>query len=192
MNVGDIFRHIYLPLLTQETAVMISTLTYGLRAGVNAWLLVLVNTLAVSTDLCLFFVPVHFLSRRLHDALVSRFQERYDTGVRAVERFGPFRTATALGFVMPSVAAMIVVGLLRLSFWRALAGLFVGSAVYIAIPLLIALPLSSAIPSFILPVLQWVPLSLVVVIVLIAVARSRIRRYRAGSTIVPPPVDSEL
>jgi hypothetical protein len=185
MSISAIVQHIYLPLLTQETAVMISTLTYGLKAGVNPWILVLVNTAAVLTDICVFFVPIHFLSRRLHDALVSRFQERYDTGLRAVKRFGPFRTATALGFVMPSVAAMIVVALLRLSFWRALAGLFVGSVAYVAIPLVIALPLSSALPPFILPVLQWVPLSIVLIIVLLSIARSRLRKHPTAE--VPTP-----
>ncbi|GAC1471446.1 MAG: hypothetical protein NVS2B16_12290 [Chloroflexota bacterium] len=171
MSVGDIIQHLYLPLLTQETAVMVSAFTYSLKAGAGTPLLVVVNTIAVVTDLLIFFVPIHFLSQRLHDRLIARFQERYDTGMSLVSRFGAFRTATVVAFVMPSVAAMIVVGLLRLSFWRALAGLFAGSAAYVVLPLLIALPLASRLPRFIVPVLPWMSPVLALAIVIVALFR---------------------
>ena len=177
MSFGQIVQHIYLPLLTQETAIMISTFTYGLNAGAGAPLLVLVNTAAVITDILLFFVPIHFLSQPLHDSLIARFQRRYDTGMRIVERFGAFRTAVALGFVMPSVAAMIVVGLLRLSFWRALAGLLVGSVVYVIVPLLVALPLAPALPRFLVPALPWVAPALGLILVLYTFLRWRFGKH---------------
>ncbi len=178
MSFGQIIQHIYLPLLTQETAIMISTFTYGLKAGATTLLLVLVNTAAVITDLIIFFLPVHFLSHRLHDALVRRFQHRYETGISVVNRFGAFRTAAVLGFVMPSVAAMVVVGLLRLSFWRALAGLFLGSVVYVILPLLVALPLAPVIPAFLVPLLQWVAPALAVIFILVTVFRMFLDRHR--------------
>jgi len=155
---------------------MISTFTYGIKAGVADFLLVIINTAAVITDLGLFFVPVYFLSRRLHDMLVSRFRDRYETGVRTVNRFGAFRTSAVLGFVMPSVAAMIVVGLLRLSFWRSLAGLFVGSAVYVVLPLVIALPLASTLPAFLLPLLQWTAPAVFALYLLVSLVRWRLAR----------------
>jgi hypothetical protein len=181
MSLSQIIQHIYLPLLTQETAVMISTFTYGLKNGVSSPVLIIVNTAAVITDLLLFFVPVHFLSQRLHDALVARFRERYDTGTRIVAHFGAFRTAAALGFVMPSIAAMIVVGLLRLPFRHALAGLFAGSAVYVALPLIIALPLASFLPRSVLPFLPWIPLGLAFLFVLVALIRFRTSRRRPAT-----------
>lgn len=180
MSVGQVVQHLYLPLLTQETAVMVSTFTYGLKVGAGPPLLVLVNTVAVITDLAVFFVPVHFVSQTLHDAMIVRFQRRYDTGMSIVARFGAFRTALALGFVMPSVAAMIVVGLLRLSFWRALGGLFVGSVLYVIVPLLVALPLASSLPSFVLPALPWVAPGLAVVLVVVALIRLQFGHHESA------------
>jgi hypothetical protein len=173
MSFRDILLHLYLPLLTQETAVMVSTFTYSLKAGAAWPVLVLVNTIAVATDLMIFFLPTHFLSGRLHKLLTVRFQSRYDTGMNFVVRFGAFRTATFLGFVMPSVAAMIVVGLLRLPFRRALAGLFVGSVAYVAVPLLVALPLAPIFPHFLLPLLPWVAPSIAILLVSVALYRLR-------------------
>jgi hypothetical protein len=175
----DAVLHLYLPLLTQETAIMVSAFTYGIKAGTPDLVLVAINTAAVITDLALFFVPIYFLSGRLHQMLVSRFETRYETGVRTVSRFGAFRTSTVLGFVMPSVAAMIVVGLLRLSFWRSLTGLFVGSAVYVVLPLLVALPLAATLPRFLLPVLQWTAPALVALYVLLSLARWQLGKRRA-------------
>ena len=135
---------------------MISAFTYGLKVGASAVLLVAVNTAAVVTDLILFFLPTYGFAERLHELLRSRFQDRYDTGVRFVARFGAFRASTAMGFVMPSVAAMIIVGALRLSFWRSMAGLFVGSAIYVVVPLLVAEPLAPILPRFLIPILPWI------------------------------------
>ncbi|MBV9278448.1 MAG: hypothetical protein JOZ41_00045 [Chloroflexi bacterium] len=171
-------EHVYLPLLTQETAIMISAFTYGLEGGATTPILVATNTAAVLTDLVIFFLPTHVLAQRLHRVLASRLQDRYDQGSRLVEKVGAFRSATAMGFVMPSVVAMIVVGLLRLSFWRALAGLFLGSAVYVVIPLLIALPLASSLPRWVVPILPWVAPTLAVVIVAASVIRAVWRRPR--------------
>lgn len=182
MSVGDVLQHLYLPLLTQETAVMISALTFGAREGVSVPVLVAVNTAAVLTDLVLFFMPTYFLSRRLHAMLIDRFQERYDQGRAAVAHFGALRTAAMLGFVMPSVAAMVVVGLLRLSFWRALAGLFLGSSIYVVLPLLVALPLSSALPAFVIPILPWVAPALAAVLIVYAVIRASFRRHATAHT----------
>ena len=179
MSAGDAFLHLYLPLLTQETAIMVSTFTYGIKAGTPDPVLVGINTAAVITDLALFFIPIYFLSGRLHRTLIARFQNHYETGVRTVSRFGAFPTSAVLGFVMPSVAAMIVVGLLRLSFWRSLAGLFVGSAVYVVLPLLVALPLAATLPRFLLPLLQWTAPVVVALYVLISLARWQINRRRA-------------
>ncbi len=172
VSLQDIFAHIYLPLLTQETGIMVSTFTYGLRAGATSLLLVLVNTAAVITDLLIFFVPIHFLSSGMQRRLVGRFRDRYDTGQQYVERFGAFRTSAVLGFVMPSVAAMVVVALLRLSFWRALAGLFLGSAIYVALPLIIALPLAASLPKFVVPLLPWAAPVLLVLFLLLAGIRA--------------------
>lgn len=182
MNAGDVIQHLYLPLLTQETAIMVSTFTFGVRSGAGVPLLVAVNTAAVITDLLLFFLPTYFLSGRLHAMLVRRFQARYDKGRSIVSRFGAFRTATVLGFVMPSVAAMIVIGLLRLSFWRGLAGLFIGSCAYVVLPLLVALPLSAALPSFLLPALQWVAPALVVGLILVTLIRWQFTKPEQSQT----------
>jgi hypothetical protein len=178
MSFRDTLLHLYLPLLTQETAVMVSSFTYALKAGVSWPLLVLVNTIALATDLVIFFLPTHFLSARLHKVLTARFQNRYDTGMNYVVRFGAFKTATFLGFVMPSVAAMIVVGLLRLPFRRALAGLFVGSAVYVIVPLLVALPLAPIFPHFLLPLLPWVAPTIAIFFVLVALYRLRYGQHK--------------
>lgn len=184
MTLQDIVEHVYLPLLTQETGVMVSAFTYGLRAGASAPLLVFVNTAAVLTDLIVFFLPTRLLSGHLHGALIARFRYRYDTGVRLVTRFGAFRTALALAFVMPSVAAMIVVGLLPLSFWRALSGLFLGSTIYVVLPLLVALPLAPVLPGFILPVLPWIAPSLALLVVVIALVRLWLGSH--GTAAEPP------
>jgi hypothetical protein len=171
MSFSQIIQHLYLPLLTQETAVMISAFTYGLKAGAGAALLVAVNTAAVITDLILFFLPTYSFAERLHELLRSRFQDRYDTGVRFVARFGAFRASTAMGFVMPSVAAMIIVGALRLSFWRSMAGLFVGSAIYVVVPLLIAEPLAPILPRFLIPILPWIAPSIAIFFIALGVLR---------------------
>jgi branched-subunit amino acid transport protein AzlD len=171
MSFRDILVHVYLPLLTQETAVMVSTFTYALKTGASWPLLALVNTIAVATDLVIFFLPTHFLSARLHTALTARFQNRYDTGMNYVIRFGAFKTAFLLGFVMPSVAAMIVVGLLHLPFRRALAGLFLGSAVYVVVPLGVALPLAPIFPRFLLPLLPWIGPGAAILFLLVALYR---------------------
>ncbi|GAC1443871.1 MAG: hypothetical protein NVSMB52_02660 [Chloroflexota bacterium] len=165
MNTATVVTHIYLPLLTQETGVMVSTFTYGLRAGIGAPMIVLANTIAVVTDLALFFLPTYFLSNNLHNVLERRFADRYQQGSRMVQRVGAFPAATAIAFVMPSVAAMVVVGLLRLDFRQALAGLFLGSAVYVVVPLALAEPLSKVIPSAIVPFLVWIGPGLAVTIV---------------------------
>jgi hypothetical protein len=179
VSIGDAILRLYLPLLSQETGIMVSAFTYGIKAGVGDLVLVVINTLAVITDLALFFLPTYFLSQRLHDMLIARFRDRYETGVRTVSRYGAFRTAAVLGFVMPSVVAMIVVGLLRLSFWRGLSGLFVGSAVYVAIPLVIALPLASTLPGFLLPVLQWAAPALFLAYLAVIFVRWQLGRRRA-------------
>jgi hypothetical protein len=183
VSAGNAFLHLYLPLLSQETAIMVSTFTYGIKAGVTALALIGINTAAVVTDLAIFFVPIYFLSRPLHAMLVSRFQDRYDTGVRTVNRFGAFWTSAVLGFVMPSVAAMIVVGLLRLGFWKSLGGLFAGSAIYVVLPLLVAEPLASTLPSFLLPLLQWTAPAIVAIYVIIILVRWQIRRWRQKETV---------
>jgi hypothetical protein len=159
-------------------AIMLSTFVYGTKEGASNLDLVAMNTAAIVTDLLIFFVPVHFLGPRLQGMLVARFQKRYETGREAVRRFGEFRTAAVLGLIMPSVAGMIVVGLLRLSFWRGLAGLFVGSAISVVLPLLIALPLSSTLPGFLLPLLPWTAPTMLVLYLLGSMARSKLGKSR--------------
>ena len=151
---------------------MVSAFTYGLKIGVTPPWLVLLNTLAVSLEIVAFYVPTYFLSDRLHDSLQRRMGPHYDRGARIVERLGAFQTAVALGFVMPSSAAMIVLGLLRLNFWRALIGLFVGSTTYVAIPLLIALPLASTLPAQVLPLLQWTAPVIAAIVIIVALVRA--------------------
>ncbi|MGI8827699.1 MAG: hypothetical protein ACR2JC_19120 [Chloroflexota bacterium] len=173
MNLPDIVEHLYLPLLTQETAVMVSVFTYGLRAGAGAPLLVGVNTAAVATDLILFFVPAHLLSQRLEAKFGSKLHHYHDMASRFVARFGSFRASLALAYVLPSVAAMIVIGVLRLSFWRALAGLFLGSTIYVVPPLLLSAPLAPILPAFVVPLLPWVAPSLAVAVILVYLVRLR-------------------
>lgn len=167
MTILSIIEHIYLPLLTQETAVMVSAFTYGLRQGATTPVLVLANTAAVLTDLLLFFVPAYYFADRLHTVLAPRYGNRYEQATRIVHRMGEFRMATAMAFVPPSVIAMVIVGLLRLSFWRTFGGLFLGSASYVAVPLLLSLPLAATIPSFLLPVLPWIAPALAVILVVV-------------------------
>jgi hypothetical protein len=176
------FLHLYLPLLTQETAIMLSTFVYGLKEGAGNLDLLAINTTAIVTDLLLFFLPIHFLCPRLHDALVSRSEKGYKTGRATVRRFGDFRTAAVLGLVLPSVTGMIVVGLLRLSFWRALGGLFVGSAVSVVLPLLIALPLASTLPRYLLPALQWTAPTLMALYLLVSIVRWQLSRRSSRSS----------
>lgn len=175
MNFTDVVARIYLPLLTQETAVMTSTFTYGLKTGLNPPELVLANTAAVLTDLALFFLPAYFLAERLHGYFERRFRNYYTRILKLVSRIGVFRAATAMAFVLPSVAAMLSFGLLRLAFWRGLVGLFIGSVLYVAIPLLLALPLAASLPVFLLPLLSWVAPALAVVIIVVSLLRSRNR-----------------
>lgn len=173
MDLVDLIERVYLPLLIQETAVMVSTFTYALKAGLTVPALVATNTAAVLTDLGLFFLPAYVLSDRLHGFFERRYHTYYDRAVRLVDQIGVFRTAAALAFVMPSVAAMVSVGLLRLAFWRGLAGLLIGSALYVVIPLLLALPLAASLPAFLVPALQWVGPILAVAIILIFLLRAR-------------------
>lgn len=173
MDLAHVIVHVYLPLLTQETAVMVSTFTYGLKAGMTVPGLVAANTAAIFTDLGLFFLPTYVFSDRLHGLFEPRYQRRYDQVIRLVDRIGVFRTVTALAFVMPSVAAMISVGLLRLAFWRALAGLVIGSSLYVVIPLLLALPLAASLPAFLVPALQWAAPILALVFILFSLLRAR-------------------
>jgi membrane protein DedA with SNARE-associated domain len=172
MSFADVIARVYLPLLTQETAVMVSTFTYGYRTGLTAPALVAANTAAVLTDLVLFFLPAYLLSDRLHDRLERRFGDYYRRITRLVDRIGVFRTAAAMAFVMPSVAAMLCIGLLRLAFWRGLAGLFIGSALYVVIPLVLALPLAASVPNFLLPFLPWIAPILAIVVILLSLLRS--------------------
>ncbi len=172
LKLTDVILHVFLPLLTQETAIMVSAFAYGLKTDVAVGWLIALNTLAVTIDIALFFIPTFFLSDRLHNSIQERMGDYYDRGVNIVKLMGAFRTATAMAFVMPSVAAMIVVGLLRLSFWRALAGLFVGSVAYVVVPLLIALPLASTLPAYLLPLLRWTAPAILLALVLLSLVRA--------------------
>lgn len=167
MTLLAIIEHIYLPLLTQETAVMVSAFTYGIKQGATAPVLILTNTAAVLTDLLLFFVPAYFFADRLRTVLAPRYGNRYEQATNIVHRMGEFRMATAMAFVPPSVVAMVIVGLLRLSFWRTFGGLFLGSAAYVTVPLLLSLPLAATIPTFLLPVLPWIAPALAVILILV-------------------------
>jgi len=151
---------------------MVSAFAYGLKTDVAVGWLIALNTLAVTIDIALFFIPTFFLSDRLHNSIQERMEDYYDRGIKIVKLMGAFRTATAMAFVMPSVAAMIVVGLLRLSFWRALAGLFVGSVAYVVVPLLIALPLASTLPAYLLPLLRWTAPAILLALVLLSLVRA--------------------
>jgi hypothetical protein len=163
---------------------MVSAFAYGLKTDVAVGWLIALNTVAVTIDIALFFIPTFFLSDRLHNSIQERMGDYYDRGVNIVKLMGAFRTATAMAFVMPSVAAMIVVGLLRLSFWRALAGLFVGSVTYVVVPLLIALPLASTLPAYLLPLLRWTAPAILLALVLLSLLRAGWRGLRrAGSEI---------
>lgn len=173
MHLGDVIEHIYLPLLTQETAVMVSTFTYGLKAGMPVPGLVAANTAAILTDLALFFLPAYVFSERLHSHFELRYQGRYDQAIRLVDRIGVLCTSAAMAFIMPSVAAMVTVGLLRLSFWRGLAGLFIGTGIYVIVPLLLALPLAATLPAFVVPALEWVAPALAMAIILLSLFRAR-------------------
>jgi len=172
MNLADVIERVYLPLLTQETAVMVSTFIYGLKAGMTPPALVAANSAAVVTDLGLFFLPAYVLSARLHGFFERRYQRYYDRTIRLVDRIGVFPTATALAFVMPSVVAMVSVGLLRLAFWRGVAGLLIGSMLYVAIPLVLALPLAATLPAFVVPALKWVTPVLALVVILVPLLRA--------------------
>jgi len=151
---------------------MAAAFTYGLRAGASTPLLVVTDTAAVLTDLLLFFVPAYFFSDRLRTLLSPKLQERYVRATQTITRVGAFRAAIAMAFIPPSVIAMTIVGLLHLSFWRTMAGLFVGSSAYVVVPLVLALPLAAALPSFLLPVLPWTAPALAVLIVLIFLIRA--------------------
>lgn len=175
MTPVDLAARIFLPLLTQETAVMVSTFTYGTRAGLSIPVLIAANTAAVLTDLALFFLPAYLLASRLHAHFEARYTGSYARITRLVERIGVFQAATALAFVMPSVAAMLCMGVLRIAFWPAFAGLLFGSTVYVVIPLVVALPLAAALPSFAVPALQWVGPVLAVGFVAYSLLRSRTR-----------------
>jgi hypothetical protein len=157
---------------------MVSAFAYGLKTNVAVPWLVALNTIAVTIDIGLFFVPTYFLSDRLHNSLQRRMGDYYQRGVNIVKVLGAFRTATAMAFVMPSVAAMIVVGLLRQSFWRAISGLFVGSVVYVAVPLLIALPLASTLPAYLLPLLRWTAPAILLILVLISLVKTGWKGYQ--------------
>jgi membrane protein DedA with SNARE-associated domain len=166
---------------------MVSAFTYGLKIGVTAPWLVLLNTLAVSIEIAAFYVPTYLLSDRLHDSLQRRMGPHYDRGARIVERLGAFQTAVAMGFVMPSSAAMIVVGLLRLNFWRALVGLFIGSATYVVIPLLIALPLASTLPAEVLPLLQWTAPAIAAVVIIVSLVHAGWKSSKRNDADAPEP-----
>jgi hypothetical protein len=180
MNFADVTEHIFLPLLTQETAVMTSAFAYGLKTGVSVPWLVGMNTLAVVVDLAVFFLPTYLLSGRIHGALSRRMGRHYERGARIVERLGAFRTATALAFVMPSVAAMITIGLLRLQFSRALGGLFLGSVAYVIIPLLVAIPLAATVPGYLLPLLRWTAPAIALTLIVLSLARAGWKGLRAA------------
>lgn len=183
--VADILLHIFLPLLTQDTAVMASAFAYGLKIGVAPGWLIALNTLAVGVDIALFFLPAYLLSHRLHGVLRRRVGRQYDRGAALVLRLGPFRTATLMAFVMPSTAAMIAAGLLRLPLRHAAAGLFVGGAVYVAVPLVIALPIAHAVPVALLPLLRWTAPALVLLLVLLLGARELWRMMRRDDALDP-------
>lgn len=180
MRLSDLILHLYLPLLTQETAVMGAAFAYGVRHGVSVPVLATIDMAAVLTDLALVFLPVHFMSQRLHDLLIPHVQERYTKGQSIVSRRGAFFTAAVAGFVMPSVSGMIVVGLLRLPLWRALLGLFAGSTVYAVIPLLVALPLASALPAALISALSWAAPVLAGLFILVSLVRWLRTRHEAG------------
>jgi hypothetical protein len=173
LNAENLLTHVLLPLLTQETAIMASSFAYGLRAGYPVPVLIAANCVAIVIDMTIFFGSTYLLSERLHDMLRRRLSEYYDRGHGYAERLGALRTSTILAFVLPSVIAMITVGLLRLQFWRAATGLLIGSAVYVVIPLLIAVPLAKALPPFLLTFLPWAPPIIGVVLVAIWLIRAR-------------------
>jgi membrane protein DedA with SNARE-associated domain len=175
MNFTDVITRIYLPLLAQETAVMVSTFTYGLKAGLAVPTLVLANSAAILTDLALFFLPAYALAERLRAFFERHYGRYYDQATRLVDRIGVFQTSVALAFVMPSVLAMLSIGLLRLAFWRALAGLFIGSALYVVIPLVLALPLAASLPPVVTSALPWVTPALAIVVILLTLLRARKR-----------------
>lgn len=160
---------------------MVSTFAYGLKTGMTPLGLVLVNTGAVITDMALFFVPAYILADRLHTFLQTRLASYYARATGLVGRVGVFRTSLALAFVLPSVAAMLVVGLLRLDFWRAALGLLIGSAVYVVIPLLLALPLANVLPAYLVPLLRWVAPVLAVIVIVASLARSQWSSRAHGS-----------
>lgn len=155
---------------------MVSTFTYAIKAGMSPLALVVVNTLAVFTDLVLFFLPAYILADRLHEYFKKSFQQYYDRAMRLVIRMGVFRTSVALAVILPSVAAMFIVGLLRLAFWRALIGLFIGSAIYVIVPLLLALPLAAALPAYVVPALRWVAPGLAVLVIVSSLVRAQFNR----------------
>jgi membrane protein DedA with SNARE-associated domain len=152
---------------------MVSTFTYGLEAGLTVPTLILTNNAAIVTDLGLFFLPAYAFSERLHAFFQRHYGRYYDQANRLVDRIGVFQTSVALAFVMPSVLAMLSIGLLRLAFWRALAGLFIGSALYVVIPLVLALPLAASLPPAVTSALPWLTPALAVVVILILVLRGR-------------------
>jgi hypothetical protein len=161
---------------------MASTFAYGLRAGASVPLLITLNVVAILIDMMLFFAPTYVLSDRLHAMLRARMSGSYDRGLEIVGRVGALRTATALAFILPSVVAMITVGLLRLQFWRAALGIFIGSSVYVVIPLLIAVPLSAALPPYLLSLLPWSPPVIGVVLIAVWLVRSSRHGGEAADT----------
>jgi hypothetical protein len=173
MDFTDLITRVYLPLLAQETAVMVTTFTYGLEAGLAVPTLILANNAAILTDLGLFFLPAYVLSDRLHAFFERHYGRYYEQAARLVDRIGVFQTSVALAFVMPSVLAMLSIGLLRLAFWRALAGLFIGSALYVVIPLVLALPLAASLPPVVTSALPWFTPALAIVVIVFTVLRGR-------------------
>jgi len=91
MTLLGIIEHLYLPLLTQETAVMAAAFTYGLRAGAGTPLLVVTDVAAVMTDLLLFFVPAYFFSEPLRGLLSPGLQARYVQATGIIARVGALR-----------------------------------------------------------------------------------------------------
>jgi hypothetical protein len=158
---------------------MASSFAYGLKAGYSVPVLIAANCVAIVIDMTIFFGSTYFLSERLHGVLRRRLSEYYDRGHGYAERMGALRTATILAFVLPSVIAMITVGLLRLQFWRAAGGLLIGCAVFVVTPLLIAVPLADALPSFLVTFLPWAPPIIGVLFVVVWLIRAGTRDKRA-------------
>lgn len=159
---------------------MASSFAYGVRHGVSAPVLTAIDMAAVLTDLVVVFLPVHFMSQRLHDLLIPHVQERYTKAQSILSRRGAFVVAAVAVCVMPSVSGMIVVGLLRLPLWRALLGLCIGSAVYAVLLLLAALPLATVLPAVLISALSWVAPVLVGLFILVSLVLRFWSQHEAG------------